>query len=71
MHPQSNGQIHETVDGTHGHLLGEEVALGDRARPVVPEDGRDEPLSRRLADFRRVFFAPTFGAEQQKLPAST
>jgi glycosyltransferase involved in cell wall biosynthesis len=49
-----------------GHLLAEEVPLGDRSHPVVPEEVSDEPFSRRFADFRRVFHTPTFGTVQEK-----
>jgi glycosyltransferase involved in cell wall biosynthesis len=49
-----------------GHLLGEEVPLGDRSRPVVAEDDRSEPRSRRFADVLRVLRTPTFGSAREK-----
>jgi glycosyltransferase involved in cell wall biosynthesis len=44
-----------------GHLIAEEVPLGDRQHPVVPEGLRHERLRDVLADARRVFSRPDFG----------
>jgi glycosyltransferase involved in cell wall biosynthesis len=44
-----------------GHLIAEEVPLGDRQHPVIPEENRHERLSEVLADAWRVFNEPDFG----------
>jgi glycosyltransferase involved in cell wall biosynthesis len=51
-----------------GHLIAEEVPLGDRQRPVVPEDLRHERLRDVLADARRVFSHPDFGPARPGQP---
>lgn len=43
-----------------GHLLAEEVPLGDRQRPVRPEESR-EPFRLARADFWRLLKHPDFG----------
>ena len=61
------------ADGVFGHveilakanflgcLLGEDVPLGDRHRPVVPDESRRENLGRLFSDGYRVFSHPDFG----------
>jgi glycosyltransferase involved in cell wall biosynthesis len=44
-----------------GLLLGEEVPLGDRARPVVPEEGRGDGPGRVAREAYRVFRSADFG----------
>jgi glycosyltransferase involved in cell wall biosynthesis len=44
-----------------GHLIAEEVPLGDRQRPLLPEELRYERLRDVLRDARRVFSQPDFG----------
>lgn len=44
-----------------GHLIAEEVPLGDRRHPVLPEELRHERLRDVFADARRVFSHPDFG----------
>jgi hypothetical protein len=44
-----------------GHLIGEEVPLGDRSRPVVPEERTAEPPGHVFAEGYRVFSHPDFG----------
>jgi glycosyltransferase involved in cell wall biosynthesis len=44
-----------------GHLLGEEVPLGDRDRPVVPEGRRGGGAGRVVREAARVFRRPDFG----------
>jgi glycosyltransferase involved in cell wall biosynthesis len=51
-----------------GHLLGEEVPLGDRSRPVVPEEDRADARSHRFAEVLRVVRTPTFGSAHEKAP---
>ena len=44
-----------------GHLIGEEIPLGDRARPVAPEERMTEPPVGVFAEGYRVFAHPDFG----------
>ncbi len=44
-----------------GHLIAEEVPLGDRQRPVVPEELRHERVGDIFADARHLFNQPEFG----------
>jgi glycosyltransferase involved in cell wall biosynthesis len=52
-----------------GHLIAEEVPLGDRLHPVVPEELRHERLRDVFEDARRVFSDPDFGPA--RLPEPT
>jgi glycosyltransferase involved in cell wall biosynthesis len=58
-----------------GHLIAEEVPLGDRQHPVLPEDLQHERLRNILADARRVFAHPDFGparlGQPEPVPAIT
>jgi glycosyltransferase involved in cell wall biosynthesis len=51
-----------------GHLIAEEVPLGDRQHPVVPEELRYETVWQILADARRVFSHPDFGPARLEKP---
>ena len=51
-----------------GYLMAEEVPLGDRQRPVVPEELRHERIRDVLADARRLFAHPRFGPVQLQEP---
>jgi glycosyltransferase involved in cell wall biosynthesis len=53
-----------------GHLLAEEVPLGDRNRPVEAETTQDDRLGRILSDAHRVFHHPDFGPARLVEPVS-
>jgi glycosyltransferase involved in cell wall biosynthesis len=53
-----------------GHLIGEEIPLGDRQDSVFPEELRHERLRDVLADARLVFSHPDFGPTHLPGPAS-
>jgi glycosyltransferase involved in cell wall biosynthesis len=51
-----------------GHLIAEEVPLGDRQHSVFPEERRRERLRDVFADARRVFSHPDFGPAHLEKP---
>ncbi len=53
-----------------GHLIAEEVPLGDRQHPVEPEGLRHERRRDVFADARRVFARPDFGPARPAAPAA-